>query len=80
MVSIAAWGCREKFINQPNFAFKMFAVVPHSGQLDIISELIAKGKFQAPELTVLPLSEAEKAIEMSRTGRTRGKIVLKCVE
>jgi NADPH:quinone reductase-like Zn-dependent oxidoreductase len=42
-----------------------------------IAHLIDAGRFKANVETVLPLSEARKAQELSQSGHTRGKIVLK---
>ena len=44
--------------------------------LDEILELIEQGKLQVPIFRTYPLSEAAAAIEASRTGHVRGKIVL----
>jgi NADPH:quinone reductase-like Zn-dependent oxidoreductase len=44
--------------------------------LDEILELIEQGKLQVPIFRTYPLSEAAAAIDASRTGRVRGKIVL----
>jgi NADPH:quinone reductase-like Zn-dependent oxidoreductase len=38
--------------------------------------LIEEGKLKIHIETVLPLTEEKKAHELSKTGRTRGKIVL----
>jgi NADPH:quinone reductase-like Zn-dependent oxidoreductase len=42
-----------------------------------ISKLIANGQVKVNVETILPLSEARKAQELSQTGHARGKIVLK---
>ena len=42
-----------------------------------IAQLIDAGRFKVNVETVLPLSEARKAQELSQSGHTRGKIVLK---
>jgi NADPH:quinone reductase-like Zn-dependent oxidoreductase len=44
-----------------------------------IAKLIDSGKVKVFVETVLPLSEARRAQEMSQTGHTRGKIVLRVV-
>jgi NADPH:quinone reductase-like Zn-dependent oxidoreductase len=46
-------------------------------QLTEIGDLAVAGKIRVWIEAVLPLAEAAKAHEMSQTGRTRGKIVLK---
>jgi NADPH:quinone reductase-like Zn-dependent oxidoreductase len=45
-----------------------------------ISKLIADGQIKVNVQTILPLSEARKAQELSQTGHARGKIVLKVGE
>jgi NADPH:quinone reductase-like Zn-dependent oxidoreductase len=45
-------------------------------QLAAIADLVVKGKVKVNVETVLPLQEARKAQEMSKTGHSRGKIVL----
>lgn len=52
-------------------------VKPDAGELKKIAGLIDAGKIRAVVETVLPLSEAGKAHELSESGHTRGKIVLK---
>lgn len=49
---------------------------PNAGQLAEINRLIGAGKIKTHVETVLPLAEIKKAHELSKTGRTRGKIVL----
>jgi len=44
-----------------------------------IAQLIDAGRFKVNVETVLPLSEARKAQDLSQAGHTRGKIVLKVV-
>lgn len=58
----------------------MVGVQPNAAQLSEISALIDSGKVKPYVETVLPLSEARQAHEMSQSGRTRGKIVLRVVE
>jgi NADPH:quinone reductase-like Zn-dependent oxidoreductase len=50
---------------------------PNSAELTQIAGLVDGGKVRAFIQTILPLSEARKAQELSETGQTRGKIVLK---
>ena len=54
----------------------MVNVVPNAEQLAEITELVASGKLRTHVETVLPFSEIVKAHELSKAGRTRGKIVL----
>ncbi|GAB4208284.1 MAG: NADP-dependent oxidoreductase [Coleofasciculaceae cyanobacterium] len=58
----------------------MLSVQPNGTQLSEITELIDSGKLKPFVETVLPLSEARQAHEMSQSGRTRGKIVLQVVD
>lgn len=58
----------------------MVGVQPNATQLSEISALIDSGKVKPYVETVLPLSEARQAHEMSQSGRTRGKIVLRVVD
>ena len=51
-------------------------VQPNAEQLGKLYDLIEQGKVKPLIDTVLPLSEARKAHELSEAGRTRGKIVL----
>ncbi len=62
-----AWGVRQD----------SFVVRPNAAQLTQIADLIDSGDVKPVVETVLPLSEARKAQELSQTGHTRGKIVLK---
>ena len=50
---------------------------PNAEQLAAISALVDEGKLKAHVATVLPLAEVKKAFQLSESGRTRGKIVLK---
>lgn len=51
----------------------------NAGQLTQISRLIDAGRIKTVVETVLPLKEARQAHELSETGHTRGKIVLRIV-
>jgi len=55
-------------------------VQPNAAQLAQIAQLIDAGKVLVTVETVLPLSNARKAHELSETHRTRGKIVLQVTE
>jgi NADPH:quinone reductase-like Zn-dependent oxidoreductase len=52
-------------------------MVPNASQLAEIAKLVDSGKLKPVVETVLPLSEARRAHELSQTGHTRGKIVLR---
>lgn len=54
----------------------MFLVQPSATQLAEIAQLIEAGKVRPYVETILPLTEARRAQELSQTGHTRGKIVL----
>lgn len=54
----------------------MVFVQPHPAQLIEISRMIAAGKLKPHVETVLQLAEFKRTHEFSKSGRTRGKIVL----
>ena len=54
-------------------------VQPSATQLTELTKLVESGKLRPVVETVLPLSEARHAHELSQTGHTRGKIVLRVV-
>lgn len=56
---------------------KVFLVQPNGKQLGEIGALIDEGKVTVHVSEVLPLAQAAKAQELSETGKTKGKIVLK---
>ena len=58
----------------------MLGVKPFAAQLQEIAGLVDSGKLKIYVETVLPLSEAREAHEISQSGRTRGKIVLQVVD
>lgn len=70
----------EETAAQYGVRIAMVGVQPNAAQLSEISTLIDSGKVKPYVETVLPLSEARQAQEMSQSGRTRGKIVLRVVE
>jgi len=70
----------EELAAQHGVRSKMVGVLPNGTQLSEIAALIDSGKVKPFVETVLPLSEARQAHEMSKSGRTRGKIVLQVVE
>jgi NADPH:quinone reductase-like Zn-dependent oxidoreductase len=49
---------------------------PNASQLAAIGKLVDEGKLTAHVSTALPLAEVKKALQLSESGRTRGKIVL----
>lgn len=66
----------EEKANQFGVKVAMVRVQPNAAQLAEISLLIDEGKLNTHVETVLPLAEVRKALELSKSGRTRGKIVL----
>ena len=54
-------------------------VTPNGRELREIAELADSGKLKPVDETIMPLSEAQEAHELSQTGHTRGKIVLHVV-
>ena len=54
-------------------------VQPNAAQLAEIAKLADSGKLKVSVEAVLPLSEARRAHEMSQSGHTRGKIVLRVI-
>jgi len=64
-----------KYHVRPGYLF----VQPNSTELAEIARLVDTGTVKPFVETVLPLAEVRKAHELSQTGRTRGKIVLKVV-
>ena len=63
----AGYGVRGVFMRQD----------AHGDQLAEIAELVVKGRIKVDVTQVLPLRDAGKAQELSQSGRTRGKIVLR---
>jgi NADPH:quinone reductase-like Zn-dependent oxidoreductase len=55
----------------------MVGVLPSAEQLGLVNELIGAGKLKTCVATVLPLAEVKKAHQLSESGRTRGKIILR---
>lgn len=53
---------------------------PSAKQLTEINRLIEEGRLKTHVETILPLAEVKRAHELSETGRTRGKIVLRVAE
>jgi NADPH:quinone reductase-like Zn-dependent oxidoreductase len=55
----------------------MFRRQGNTGELSEIAKLIDSGSVKVVVETVLPLSDARRAQELSQAGHVRGKIVLK---
>lgn len=66
----------EEKANEYGIKVRMVANHPSAEQLAQITRLIDEGKLKTHVETVLPLAEVKKAHELSKSGRTRGKIVL----
>jgi len=62
----ARWGVRVAYV----------FVRPNGEQLGRLADLLDTGVVRPPAMTLLPLEEAARAQDLSRTGKTRGKIVL----
>ena len=56
---------------------KLAVMSPSSEQLERIAHLVAGNEVQIEIAEVLPLSEARRGLELSETGHTRGKIIIK---
>ena len=56
---------------------EMVNAAANAEQLNEFAELAEQGKLKTHVETVLPMSEIKKAHELSKAGKTRGKIVLK---
>jgi NADPH:quinone reductase-like Zn-dependent oxidoreductase len=56
---------------------KLAVMSPSPEQLERVAHLVAGGEVQIEIAEVLPLSEARRGLELSETGHTRGKIILK---
>jgi NADPH:quinone reductase-like Zn-dependent oxidoreductase len=54
-----------------------FSGQPSSSQLSEIANLVDAGKLKSVVETVLPLSEAGRALQLNQEGHAREKIVLK---
>jgi NADPH:quinone reductase-like Zn-dependent oxidoreductase len=52
-------------------------IEPNAAQLAVLANLVDSGKLKAAVETVLPLSDARRAHELSQSGHARGKIVLR---
>lgn len=63
----------EKYDIHTGFVF----VRPNGNELMEISRLIEKGAVKLPAITEMPFEQATEALEQSKSGHTRGKIVLK---
>ena len=55
---------------------ELLIMSPDAEQLARIAELVAAGDVRVELAEVLPLSEVQRAHELSESGHTRGKIVL----
>jgi NADPH:quinone reductase-like Zn-dependent oxidoreductase len=51
-----------------------------SESLNAITDLVERGKVKVVVDTVLPLSEARRALELIQAGHTRGKIALQVIQ
>jgi NADPH:quinone reductase-like Zn-dependent oxidoreductase len=63
----------------PGIRRAMVMVKPDSSQLSGLAGLVDTGALVVPVENVFPLSEARKALELSRTLHARGKIILRVI-
>ncbi len=76
LVSLVSPPSEEK-AKEHNVRAKMILVRAEGDKLAEISRLIDDGRLKTLVEHVLPLEDTKKALEMSQSGRTRGKIVLR---
>lgn len=76
LVSLVSPPSEEK-AKEYNVRAKMILVRPEGDKLAEVGRLIDDGRLKTLVEHVLPLEDAKKALDMSQTGRTRGKIVLR---
>jgi alcohol dehydrogenase len=60
-----------------NVKYSFLFMKPSGRQLEILSDLIESGKIKPVIDQILPFEEAQKAMELSELGRTKGKLILK---
>jgi NADPH:quinone reductase-like Zn-dependent oxidoreductase len=75
LVTIAA-GAPEDAARELGVRAELLIMSPSSAQLSRIAELVAAGEVQVEIAQELPLSEVQRAHELSESGHTRGKIIL----
>jgi len=61
---------------QHGFTVERVRCQPNTAQLAEICEMVEAGKLKGRVATVLPLDQVKEALEISRSGQARGKIVL----
>lgn len=76
LITIVNWNIDKERGKRSDITATFALVSPNGKQLEEIAQLVAKGTIRPPYIQELPISEVAKAQEMSRTGHTRGKIVL----
>jgi NADPH:quinone reductase-like Zn-dependent oxidoreductase len=76
LVSILAYA-DEEALKAKGIQTRYVFVAPNGAQLEVLARWADEGKLRVPLAAVLPLAEAAQAHEMSRSGHTRGKIVLR---
>ncbi len=72
---LAARGRLVSIVDTPEKGTFHF-VLPSGAELKTISEHYSSGRLKPPEVTVLPVTEAAKAQDLSQQGHVKGKIVL----
>jgi len=73
---VSTVGVDEKGAAERGVFGKSFTMIPNGSRLQEISNLIDKGMLRVIVEKIFPLSEAGKAHELSKSGKTRGKIIL----
>lgn len=63
-------------LSKQNITGENFDLKANANALSIITQLVESGSIKLPPLQKVPLADAPKAIEESRAGKTRGKILL----
>ncbi|SMF81174.1 NADP-dependent oxidoreductase [Pseudobacteriovorax antillogorgiicola] len=66
----------EKLADESNVKAGYLFVQPHAAQLAEIAQLIDDGKIKIHIDRTLPLSEAAQALQLSKEGHVRGKLIL----
>jgi len=66
----------EEAAKERGASAELLVMSPSADQLARIAELVANGDVQVAIADVLPITEVQRAHELSESGRTRGKIVL----
>lgn len=66
----------EKALEKQGIHGQNFELKANANALQIITQMVESGTLQLPALQKVPLSKAAEALSQSRSGKTKGKIVL----